>query len=63
MGHRHVIGQIASDRVNSMDNSAIGLDGQFRNWNWLFTNIGIDNVGIEVSYKKLNPQINLPFIF
>jgi len=25
--------------------------------------IGIDKLGIGLSYKKLNPQINLPFNF
>jgi len=28
-----------------------------------FKKIGIDKFGIEVSYKKFNPQSNLPFHF
>ena len=35
-------------------NSGIGVDYFFN---------GIDKFGIEVCYKKLNPQINLPFYF
>jgi len=37
--------------------------GQLWNWNCLFKKNGIDKIGIEVSYQKLNPQINLPFNF
>ena len=48
-------------------NSGTGIDRQFQFWNCLFKKkgIGIDKFGmrIEVCYKKLNLQINLPFIF
>jgi len=44
-------------------NCGIGTDGQFQFWNCLFKKIRIDKflIGIEVSYNKLNPHINLPF--
>ena len=36
-------------------NFGIGIDYLKKmNWNW--------EIGIEVSYKKLNPEINLPFL-
>jgi len=39
--------------------------GQFQFQNWLFkkNGIGIDKFGIRILHKKLNSQINLPFIF
>ena len=48
-------------------NYGIRIDGQFQFCNWLLNKkngIGIEKfwIGIEVSYKKLNPQINLPFL-
>jgi len=39
---------------------------QFQNWNWLFkkNGIGIDELELKFTTKnKLNPQIDLPFIY
>ena len=45
-------------------NSGIGIDGQFRNWNLLFkkNELELRNLELEFPTKKLNPDINLPFL-
>ena len=43
-----------------------GIDGQFRNLNWLFKKIEFElrNFEFELKFKqkRLNPEINLPFL-
>ena len=51
---RHGVNSIPE--LELMVNSGIGID-YLKN-----KLIGIEKFGIEVSYKKLNPEINLPFL-
>ena len=48
-------------------NSGIGIDGklhvQLLNWNCFLNGIDKYGIRIEVFYKQLNPQINLPFFY
>ena len=48
-----------------MSSCGIGIDGQFRNWNWLFKKMELELIKLELRFptKQLNPEINLPFNF